>query len=95
MRWGSALLFQPVGEIAVCAGAMALGFTAIDDDPLVAGGAWLWDGFGFRTADVLAGAATPTCADIDRDGRADPVLTDRHPATIPGDAHPAADDENE
>ena len=77
MRWGSALLFEPVGAIAVCDGSMALGFTTLDDPTIVAGGAWLWDGFGFRTAAMLPGTATPACADIDHDGRTDPVLADR------------------
>lgn len=81
MRWGSAVMFEPVGRIAVCDGAMALGFTAIDGSAVISGGAWLWDGFGFRTAPVLPGIAVPTCADIDHDGHADPVLTGRAPST--------------
>ncbi len=79
MRWGAAFMLQPVGAIAVCDGSMALGFTRIDDEAVVAGGAWRWDGFGFRTSPILQGAATPTCADIDHDGHADPVLTARRP----------------
>ncbi len=77
LRWGAAVMTQPVGAIAVCEGSMALGLTTLRDPAIVAAGAWFWDGFGFRTAPVLPGAATPTCADIDLDGRADPVLTDR------------------
>jgi hypothetical protein len=77
MRWGSALLFQPVGSIAVCDGAMAVGFTTLDDPAIVAGGAWIWDGFGFRTAPVLPGPATAGCADVDRDGRSEPLLSAR------------------
>ncbi len=77
LRWGSALLFQPIGAIAVCDGSMALGFTALDDPTIVAGGAWLWDGFGFRTAAALPSPVTPACADIDHDGHTDPVLVDR------------------
>jgi poly-gamma-glutamate synthesis protein (capsule biosynthesis protein) len=77
LRWGSALMLRPVEAISVCDGSMALGFTTMDDSTIASGGAWFWDGFGFRTAAVLPGAATPTCADIDHDGRADPVLADR------------------
>jgi hypothetical protein len=77
MRWGSALLFQPIGALAVCDGSMALGFTTLDAPQVVAGGAWVWDGFGFRTAPILPGPASPACADIDHDGRSDPVLTGR------------------
>ncbi len=77
MRWGSALLFQPIGAIAVCDGSMGLGFTTLAAPQVVAGGAWVWDGFGFRTAPVLPGPASPGCADIDHDGHSDPVLTGR------------------
>ena len=77
MRWGSAFLFQPVADVVVCTGSLALGFSTLDLPAVVAGGAWTWDGFGFRTAPPLAGAATPACADVDHDGRLDPVLTDR------------------
>lgn len=77
MRWGSALLFQPIGAIAVCDGSMALGFSTLDSPQVVAGGAWVWDGFGFRTAPILPGRASPACADIDNDGHSDPVLTGR------------------
>ena len=77
LRWGSALMLRPVDAISVCDGSIALGFTTMDDSGIAGGGAWFWDGFGFRTASVLPGATTPTCADIDQDGRADPVLADR------------------
>jgi hypothetical protein len=77
MRWGSAFLFQPIAGIAVCTGALALGFSTLDDSAVVAGGAWTWDGFGFATAPPLAGHATPACADIAHDGRLDAVLADR------------------
>ena len=78
MRWASAFLFQPITGVAVCTGALALGLSTLDDPGVIAGGAWTWDGFGFRTAPQLAGAATPACADVDHDGRLDPVLTDRN-----------------
>lgn len=84
LRWGSALMPQPVGSLVVCDGALALAHTALDDGNLddidsddaaiVAGGAWFWDGFGFRTAPILPGAATPECADVDGDGDTDPIL---------------------
>jgi poly-gamma-glutamate capsule biosynthesis protein CapA/YwtB (metallophosphatase superfamily) len=85
MRWGSAFMFEPVGEIAVCDGALALGFTTLDDPAVVAGGAWFWDGFGFRTTPTLPGTALATCADVDHDGDTDPVLTERTSANTPID----------
>jgi poly-gamma-glutamate synthesis protein (capsule biosynthesis protein) len=77
MRWGSAFLFQPITELAVCDRAMAVAFSTLDDPAIIAGGVWTWAGFGFTTAPPLAGHATPTCADIDHDGRLDAVLADR------------------
>jgi len=74
LRWGSKLVLQPIGEVTVCDGSLALGFTSLDDPAIIGGGAWLWDGFGFRTAPVLAGPATPICVDIDRDGSTEPLL---------------------
>jgi poly-gamma-glutamate capsule biosynthesis protein CapA/YwtB (metallophosphatase superfamily) len=79
LRWGSALMPQPVGSIAVCDGSMALGFTTLDAGTTVGGGAWFWDGFGFRTAVPLPGPANPNCVDLDGDGRTEPILTERHP----------------
>lgn len=74
LRWGSALMPQPVGSAAVCDGSLALGFTTLDDDATVAAGAWFWDGFGFRTAVPLPGDATLGCADLDGDGITEPFL---------------------
>lgn len=85
MRWGSAVMFEPIGRVAVCDGAIAVGFTTMNDPAIVAAGAWLWDGFGFRTAAVLPGSASATCADIDHDGRSDPVLVGRWPVANSSD----------
>jgi hypothetical protein len=74
LRWGSALMPQPVGSVAVCDGSLALGFTSLDIEATVAGGAWFWDGFGFRTAVPLTGPATIGCADVDGDGATEPFL---------------------
>jgi poly-gamma-glutamate capsule biosynthesis protein CapA/YwtB (metallophosphatase superfamily) len=76
MRWGSAFLFQPIADVAVCTGAIAIAFSTFGDQAVVAGGAWTWDRFGFVTAPPLAGHATPACADIDHDSRLDAVLAD-------------------
>ncbi len=95
MRWGSAVMFQPVGAIAACDGAMALGLTTMDDEVIIAGGAWIWDGFGFRTASVLPGSAMPTCADIDHDGRTDPVLAVREPMSARPNESPTTNETSE
>lgn len=77
LRWAAAIMLQPVGVVAACDGSLALGFTALDEPDVIAGGAWLWDGFGFRTASMLPGPTVPSCADIDGDGRTEPILTNR------------------
>ena len=77
LRWAAAIMLQPVGVVAACDGSLALGFTTLDDPDVIAGGAWFWDGFGFRTASMLPGPSLPSCADIDGDGRTEPILTDR------------------
>jgi poly-gamma-glutamate capsule biosynthesis protein CapA/YwtB (metallophosphatase superfamily) len=79
LRWGSALMPQPVGSVAVCDGSLALAFTTLDADAIVAGGAWSWDGFGFRTAVPLPGRTAAGCTDVDGDGRTEPILTGRRP----------------
>jgi hypothetical protein len=46
----------------------------LDDSAVVATSAWLWRGFGFTTLDELSGPGEPACADVDGDGRLDPVI---------------------
>lgn len=81
LRWGSALMPHPVGPVTVCDGSMALAITPLDSAAVVAADAWFWDGFGFRTAGLLPGRTVVGCADVDGDGRSDPILTGRGPET--------------
>jgi hypothetical protein len=37
----------------------------------------VWQGFGLRPAAELPGPGTPGCADVDGDGRLDPVILGR------------------
>ncbi|MEW6059542.1 MAG: CapA family protein [Actinomycetota bacterium] len=77
--WVAGTLVRPVGEVQPCDGALAVGFTRLDSPGIVATGAWFWNGFGFAFAPDLPGAGVPACADVDRDGRADPVILGRTP----------------
>jgi hypothetical protein len=65
---------HPVGALAACDGSAAFGYTTLDEPPVVAAGGGVWNGFGFTLADELPGPATVGCADVDGDGRLDPIV---------------------
>jgi poly-gamma-glutamate synthesis protein (capsule biosynthesis protein) len=75
--WAAGTLQRPVAQVAVCDGSLALGFDALDDPAVVATGAWTWWSFGFAIAPELVGPGTPACADVDADGKLDPIIIDR------------------
>ena len=75
--WVAGTLFRPVASLAVCDGSLALALDALDDPAIVAGGGWVWQGFGFTVPVDLPGPATPACSDVDGDGRLDPVIVGR------------------
>jgi hypothetical protein len=75
--WVAGTVVMPVAQLAICDGAVATVHDQLDDPALVAGGAWEWNGFGFDTAPDIPGPGTPGCADIDGDGRTEPVILGR------------------
>ncbi len=75
--WAAGYLPRPVGDLAACDGAVALAYTGLDDPAVVATGAAVWQGFGLRPAPELPGPGAPGCADVDGDGRLDPVILSR------------------
>ncbi len=75
--WAGGVLFRPVARVAACDGAVAIALDSLDDPRLVATSGWVWNGFGFDMPPELPGPGTPSCADVDGDGRADPLITDR------------------
>ncbi len=75
--WVAGTLVRPVASVAACDGALAVAYSTLDDPATVATGAWLWRGFGFTSLPDLPGAGVPACADLDRDGRLDPVVLER------------------
>jgi hypothetical protein len=77
--WAASRLPQPVGALAACDGSVALAFTGPDDPEVLATGAAVWDGLSLRSALDLPGPGIPGCADVDGDGRLDPVITGRAP----------------
>jgi poly-gamma-glutamate synthesis protein (capsule biosynthesis protein) len=75
--WVAGTVVMPVAGMVVCDGAIATVHDALDDPGLVAAGAWEWNGFGFDTAPDIPGPGMPGCADIDGDGRSEPVIVAR------------------
>jgi hypothetical protein len=75
--WAGGALFQPVTRVVACNGTVALAFDSLDDPDLVATSGWRWNGFGFDVPPDLPGPGIPTCADVDGDGRTEPVILDR------------------
>lgn len=69
-----------VGAVAACDGAAAFSYTTLDDDTVVATGVGSWGGFGFVLEEELPGSGRIGCADVDGDGRLDPVVIGRAPA---------------
>ena len=75
--WVAGTLLSPVSRLAPCDGALAVAYSTLNGTSTVSTGAWAWRGFGFSPLPVLAGPGRPGCADIDGDGRLDPVILGR------------------
>jgi hypothetical protein len=75
--WAAGYMPRPVGRLAACDGAVALAFTRLDDPVVVAAGAGIWRGLSLEAAPELPGGGLPGCADVDGDGRLDPVILGR------------------
>ncbi len=75
--WVAGTLTRPVGAVAACDGWLAVAYTGLNDPAVVATGAWRWGGFGFLTSPDLPGPGVPSCADVDLDGRLDPIVIER------------------
>ena len=76
-RWVAGTLLRPVVAVAACERALAVAYSTLDHPAVVGTGAWRWGGFGFTPLADLPGPGTPACADIDGDGRLDPVVLER------------------
>jgi poly-gamma-glutamate synthesis protein (capsule biosynthesis protein) len=77
--WVAGTVLTPVRKLAACDGSLALAYTTLNGQKIVGADAWLWHGFGFTPLPALAGPGTPGCADVDGDGRLDPVILGRRP----------------
>lgn len=75
--WVAGTLLRPVARLAVCDGALAVAYSTLDSPSIVGSGAWTWGGFGFSPQADLPGPGLPACADVDGDGRLDPLILER------------------
>ena len=75
--WVAGTLLRPVRRLAVCDGALAIAYSTLDNPAVVGTGAWRWSGFGFTAQSDLPGPGLPACADVDGDGRLDPLILER------------------
>ncbi|MCC6224621.1 MAG: CapA family protein [Thermoleophilia bacterium] len=78
-RWVAGTLLRPVAALAPCDGTLAVAYSQLDDPAVDAGGAWRWGGFGFLPLPDLPGSGRPACADVDGDGKLDPLVLERSP----------------
>ena len=64
-------------RVAACDGALAVAYGKLDGPGIVETSAWRWVVFGFLPVEPLPGPGTPTCVDIDGDGRTEPAIMER------------------
>jgi hypothetical protein len=75
--WVASTLVSPVTSVAACAGGLAVAYGELDSPGVTETGAWRWVVFGFLPVEPLPGPGTPTCVDIDGDGRTEPAVIGR------------------
>jgi poly-gamma-glutamate capsule biosynthesis protein CapA/YwtB (metallophosphatase superfamily) len=75
--WVAGTLLRPIARLAVCDGALALAYSTLNSPSTVGTGTWRWSGFGFTPQSDLPGSGKPACADVDGDGRLDPLILER------------------
>jgi hypothetical protein len=75
--WVAGTLVRPIVKVAACDGALAVAYGKLDGPGIVETSAWRWVVFGFLPVEPLPGPGTPTCVDIDGDGRTEPAIMER------------------
>ena len=75
--WVAGTLVSPVTAVAACDGGLAVAYGEFDRPGPTETGAWRWIVFGFLPVEPLPGPGTPTCVDIDGDGRTEPAVIGR------------------
>jgi poly-gamma-glutamate synthesis protein (capsule biosynthesis protein) len=75
--WVAGTMLRPVAGLAVCDGSLALAYSTLNNTSVTGSGSWDWNGFGFSPLADLPGFGKPACADVDGDGRLDPLILER------------------
>ena len=75
--WVAGTMLRPVAGLAVCDGSLAIAYSTLNNTSVTGSGTWEWNGFGFSPLADLPGAGKPGCADVDGDGRLDPLILER------------------
>jgi len=75
--WVAGTLLRPVARLAVCDGSLAVAYSTLNNRSIAGSGAWRWGGFGFAPLADLPRSGKPACADVDGDGRLDPLILER------------------
>lgn len=75
--WVAGTVLHPVGSLQVCDGGLSLLHTGMDGPAPDGVAAWSWTGFGFATSTILPAHDGIACADLDGDGRTEPVALAR------------------
>jgi len=75
--WVAGTMLRPVAGLAVCDGSLAVAYSTLNNTSVTGSGSWEWNGFGFSPLADLPGFGKPACADVDGDGRLDPLILER------------------
>lgn len=73
--WAAGTVPRPIERLRPCDGVLGMAFSQLDDPTVVATGAAVWGGFGFTSLVDLSGAGELHCADVDRDGELNLIVT--------------------
>jgi hypothetical protein len=75
--WVAGTLIRPVRRLAACTGTLAVAYSTLRRSRIVATSAWRWQGFAFLPLPELPGRGTPSCIDMDGDGRSEAAVIER------------------
>jgi hypothetical protein len=75
--WVAGTLVRPVRRLAACTGSIAVAYSTLRRSGIASTSAWRWQGFAFLPLPELPGRGTPTCIDIDGDGRPEAAVIER------------------